>query len=103
MKPKFSTAILGFVFLLVSCGEKNEVVESGSYRGIVDRVDPSKKEIYVKTSDNKTLELTITENTSLTQNGKSVEFIYLNEGQQVAVDVEKKGNRLEPLAVKILD
>lgn len=86
-----------------SCGEKTDVVESGTYSGIVDKVEPSKTEIYVKTSDDKTLELYFTDNTSLTRNGESVEFSQLEEGQQVEVDVEKTGKRLDPLAVRILD
>lgn len=86
-----------------SCGEKTDVVESGTYSGIVDKVEPSKTEIYVKTSDDKTLELYFTDNTRLTRNGESVEFSQLEEGQQVEVDVEKTGKRLDPLAVRILD
>lgn len=86
-----------------SCGEKTDVVESGTYSGIVDNVEPSKTEIYVKTSDDKTLELYFTDSTSLTRNGQSVEFSQLEEGQKVEVDVEKTGKRLDPLAVRILD
>lgn len=103
MKLKLSAALLVIAFLFVSCGEKTDVVESGTYRGIVDKVEASKTEIYVKTSDNKTLELYFTDNTSLTQNGESVEFSNLEEGQQVEVDVEKTGKRLDPIAVRILD
>ena len=103
MKFKLVTAFLMVAFLFIACGEKTDVVESGTYRGIVDKVEPSKTEIYVKTSDNKTLELYFTENTSLTRNGETVEFSNLAEGQQVEVDVEKSGKRLDPIAVRILN
>ena len=103
MKFKLVTAFLMVAFLFIACGEKTDVVDSGTYRGIVDKVEPSKTEIYVKTSDNKTLELYFTENTSLTRNGETVEFSNLAEGQQVEVDVEKSGKRLDPIAVRILN
>ncbi|QED36557.1 hypothetical protein FK178_01980 [Antarcticibacterium arcticum] len=103
MKLNLSAILLVIAFLFVSCGEKTDIVESGTYRGIVDKVEASKTEIYVKTSDNKTLELYFTDNTSLTRNGERVEFSNLEEGQQVEVDVEKTGKRLDPIAVRILD
>ena len=103
MKFKLATALLVIAFLFTACGEKTDVVDSGTYRGTVDKVEPSKTEIYVKTSDNKTLELYFTENTSLTRNGETVDFSNLEEGQQVEVDVEKSGKRLDPIAVRILN
>ena len=103
MKLKLATAIMVIAFLFTACGEKTDVVDSGTYRGTVDKVEPSKTEIYVKTSDNKTLELYFTENTSLTRNGETVDFSNLEEGQQVEVDVEKSGKRLDPIAVRILN
>ena len=103
MKLKLATAFLVIAFLFTACGEKTDVVDSGTYRGTVDKVEPSKTEIYVKTSDNKTLELYFTENTTLTRNGETVEFSNLEEGQQVEVDVEKSGKRLDPIAVRILN
>ena len=103
MKFKLATAFLVIAFLFTACAEKTDVVDSGTYRGIVDKVEPSKTEIYVKTSDNKTLELYFTENTALTRNGETVDFSNLEEGQQVEVDVEKSGKRLDPIAVRILN
>ena len=103
MKLKLATAFLVIVFVFTSCGEKTDVVESGTYRGTIDKVEASKTEIYVKTTDNKTLELYFTESTSITRNGETVEFSNLEAGQQVEVDVEKSGKRLDPVAVRILD
>lgn len=94
----FSTILLFF-----ACGESTDVVESGTYQGTIKEVEPEKDEIYVSTDDNKTLELYFTETTSLTRNGSEVEFSELKEGQKVEVEVEKKGKRLDPLSVKIME
>lgn len=90
---------------LASCGEnkKTDIVETGVYRGTAEEVDKDEKEIYVRTADNKLLELYFTETTSLTKGGNPATFDELKEGGQVEVNLEKKGNRLEPLAVVILE
>ena len=82
--------------------ENTDVVESGTYSVTAERVDAEEKEIYVNTEDGKTLELYFTDNTQLTQNGQPAEFSALQEGQQLEVTVEKKGNRLEPMSVNIM-
>lgn len=82
--------------------ENTDIVESGTYTGTADRVDPEEKEIYVETDDGKMLELYFTDQTTLTQNGESVSFDALQQGQQVEVQIEKKGQRLEPIQVRIL-
>ena len=95
---------MGLLFLaFVACGESTDVVESGTYKGVVDKVESSKSEIYVKTADDKKLELYFTDQTELTQGGKTVEFSALKEGQNVEVEVEKVGKRLDPVSVRILD
>ena len=91
------------MMIMMACGENTDVVESGTYRGTVKEVEPSKTEIYVSTEDGKTLELYFTEQTSLTRNGQTVEFSELEEGQNVEVEVETKGKRLDPSSVSILD
>lgn len=90
-------------FLMIACGEGTDVVESGTYEGTISEVEADKDEIYVTTADNKTLELYFTETTELTRNGEVVEFSMLEEGQSVEVQVEKVGQRLDPITVKILD
>lgn len=83
--------------------EKTDVVESGTYQGTIHEVEPEKTEIYVKTDDNKLLELYFTEATTLTRNGETVAFEELKEGGKVEVQVEKTGQRLDPVAVRILE
>lgn len=99
LKGLFFSSIL----LFIACGESTDAVESGTYQGTVKEVEPEKTEIYVTTSDDQTLELYFTETTSLTRNGSEVDFSELEEGQKVEVEVEKKGKRLDPISVKILE
>lgn len=98
----FKSMFTGLIFLFFACGETN-TVESGTYQGTVDDVKPEKTEIYVKTDDNKTLELYFTDETVLSRGGIEVEFSELQEGQKVEVEIEKVGKRLDPLTVKILE
>jgi len=105
MKSIFSKlmVILGLA-LFTSCGggHNTDVVESGTYKGTIVEVEPSKDEIYVETDDGKTLELYFTEETTLTENNEEVSFSVLEENDKVEVDVKKTGKRLDPLSVKIL-
>ncbi|HXI00614.1 MAG TPA: hypothetical protein VNI52_10110 [Sphingobacteriaceae bacterium] len=101
-KLNFMVLIMG-VFLMSSCENKTEVVESGTYQGTVDKVEADKSEIYVETSDGKKLELYFTDSTSLTQNGSEVSFDQLAKGKKVEVSVIKTGKRLDPVTVKILE
>ena len=98
-------AISGLL-IFQSCGEANkrtDLVDSGSYQGVAEEVDPGEQEIYVRTADGKLLELYFTGQTALTKaDGSPAEFSELTEGGNVEVQVENTGNKLEPIAVKIL-
>jgi hypothetical protein len=102
MKIIKTLSILIFTSLLISCGHSTDVVESGTYQGTISEVEADKNEIYVKTDDGKTLELYFTEETQLMQNGEMAEFSILKENQNVEVEVEKVGKRLDPISVKVL-
>ncbi|MFO7940378.1 MAG: hypothetical protein R6U66_11590 [Bacteroidales bacterium] len=98
--------LLSLTFLLSilsACGGQTDAVDSGTYEGTVQKVEPEKTEIYVKTEGGKTLELYFTDETKLTQAGEKVAFSMLKKGQKVEVKVEKVGKRLDPLTVKILE
>lgn len=95
----FAVIALGFS----SCGESTSTVESGTYQGTIKKVNPEKTEIYVTIEEDKTLELYFTDKTSLTRNGETVMFSELAEGQNVEVEIEKVGKRLDPVSVKILE
>ncbi|PPK99243.1 hypothetical protein [Parapedobacter indicus] len=100
-----SVAICGLL-VFQSCGEANkktDIVDSGTYQGVAEEVDSGEQEIYVRTTDGKLLELYFTGRTALTRaDGTPAEFSELTEGGNVEVQVEKTGNKLEPIAVKIL-
>lgn len=90
--------------LVVACGgESTDVVESGTYEGTIQEVNAEESEIYVKTADNKTLELYFIEETELVKDTTAVPFDSLATGQKVRVEVEKVGQRLDPLRVEILE
>lgn len=112
-KPILSIFFTLFALMLLqACGggsdnssaeiENTDIVESGTYTGTADRVDAEEQEIYVETEDGKMLELYFTEQTTLMQNGEPVAFDALQQGQQLEVQVERKGQRLEPVEVRIL-
>jgi len=98
-----SIGAIGLIIMMVACGGDTDVVESGTYQGKIKEVEAEKTEIYVETTDNKTLELYFTDQTTLMQNGEAVDFSMLQEGQNVEVEVEKVGKRLDPISVKILE
>jgi cold shock protein len=99
----FLPALFAVAPFFYGCGDKTDVVESGTYQGTIKEVEADKSEIYVTTTDDKTLELYFTETTTLTRNGDAVAFDQLKEGGKVEVEVVKEGNRLDPVAVKILE
>lgn len=82
---------------------KTELVDSGTYQVTAHKVDPGEKEIYVKTSDGKILELYLKEETTISQGGVSAEFSALKEGQKLEVQVENRGNKLHPISVRIVE
>lgn len=97
-------SIVTVMLLLVACGgESTDVVESGTYEGTIQEVNAGESEIYVKTGDEKTLELYFIESTELVKGGTEVPFDSLATGQEVRVEVEKVGQRLDPLRVEILE
>ncbi len=101
---RYFVSILVIGTFLTACGgSETDVVGSGTYTGTLEKVVPEESEIYVRTEDDKLLELYFIEKTTLTQAGDTVDFSALEKGQRVEVEVEKVGKRLDPLAVRILD
>ena len=83
--------------------EETDVVPSGTYEGVAHKVDDTEKEIYVKTGDDKILELYLEDSTKIMKDGEAVEFDEVEKGQNLRVTVEKEGKSLKPLEVVILD
>lgn len=106
MKKLLLGMLVGGAFLLNSCGEnKNtDVVNSGTYQGIAEEVDAAEKEIYVRTADDKLIELYFTDQTKvITNDGGTSSFAALKKDGKVEVTVEKEGNKNVPISVKILN
>ncbi|OBX26145.1 hypothetical protein LX77_02046 [Gelidibacter algens] len=106
MKKLVLGLVLGFAFLLNSCGEnkKTDVVDSGTYQGVAEKVEAGEKEIYVRTADDKLIELYFTNETKvMTNDGQASTFDALKENGKVEITVEKKGNKNVPISVKTLD
>jgi hypothetical protein len=103
-KTVVALILLAGIFGLQSCGENKDtdLVESGTYTGVAEEVNPGEKEIYVRTPDDKLLELYFTDQTKLSKNGNEASFDLLSEGTKVEVELKKKGKRLDPIQVKIL-
>ncbi len=80
-----------------------DLVESGTYTGTADKVDPEEMEIYVKLEDGKTIELYLKESTPIMKGTETVGFDALKEGQKLEVEVEKSGEHLNPVSVKIME
>lgn len=80
-----------------------DMVESGTYTGTADKVDPKEMEIYVKLDDGKTIELYLKETTPIMKGTEKVGFDALKEGQKLEVEVEKSGEHLNPVSVKIME
>lgn len=100
-----SLRIFVAAFLLIglsACGQETTVVDSGTYEGIIAEVNPGEEEIYVEVENTGTLELYFTEETRLTQDGSEVSFSELDAGDRVRVEVERVGQRLDPISVEIL-
>lgn len=102
-KTILSLGSVVIMLAMIACGgDSTETVESGTYEGSIQEVNADEREIYVQTQDEGTLELYFIDETQLTQNGQEVPFDSLRQGQQVQVQVEQVGQRLDPLTVEIV-
>lgn len=89
--------------MLVGCGgEETTVVDSGTYEGTISEVNPEEEEIYVDVPDTGTLELYFTDSTRVFRDTVEASFEDLETGQDVSVEVERVGQRLDPVTVTIL-
>jgi hypothetical protein len=100
---KLGSFALLLVFMVACGGDSTETVESGTYEGTIQEVNAEESEIYVNISDEQTLELYFIDETELVKDTTAVPFDSLATGQKVRVEVEKVGQRLDPLRVEILE
>ena len=102
-KPVSAVLLFALALILTSCSGQTDVVDSGTYTGQIEEVKPEESEIYLAIDEGRTLELYFIEETTLTRGGSEVPFSELAAGQRVEVEVERVGNRLDPLSVEILE
>lgn len=90
--------------LLIGCGgEDTTVVDSGTYEGTITEMNPEETEIYVDVPDTGTLELYFTDTTRvMSDDTTEASYEDLETGQEVSVEVERVGQRLDPVTVRIL-
>ena len=106
MQTMKSLSLLFLVVLsvgfLTGCGaDDTAVVESGTYEGTITEVNADEQEIYVSVPETGTLELYFTDSTRVMSDTTQLSFDALQTNQQVAVEVDKVGQRLDPVTVTI--
>lgn len=69
--------------------------------GVVHKVVPEEREIYVKTPDGKKFEYYFNPNTTVTKGEEKLRFEDLKQGMSVMVTARKIGRRLDPVNVAI--
>jgi len=91
--------------VLVGCGgeETTTVVDSGTYEGTISELNVDEREIYVDVPNTGTLELYFTDSTRVLRDSVQSSFDSLSVDQKVAVEVEKVGQRLDPVTVQIMN
>jgi hypothetical protein len=69
--------------------------------GVVHKVVPEEREIYVKTPDGKKFEYYFNPQTTVTRGEETLGFEELKQGMNVVVSARKIGRRLDPVNVAI--
>ena len=77
------------------------MVDSGTYDGTISEVNAEEREIYVDVPETGTLELYFTDSTQVFRDTTELTFDALETDQSVSVEVEKVGQRLDPVTVRI--
>lgn len=105
LSMRLSSFVFSFLLLagvLSGCGgEETTVVDSGTYDGTISEVNADEREIYVDVPNTGTLELYFTDSTRVRRDTAQVTFDSLQTEQSVSVEVEKVGQRLDPVTVTI--
>jgi len=101
VSPSLRILLLGALLFVAACGSDTTVVESGTYEGTITDVNASEREIYVEVPGTGTLELYFTDGTRVVRDTMEASFDDLTVDQPVAVEVEKVGQRLDPIRVEI--
>lgn len=69
--------------------------------GKITKINPGDKEFYIKTKEGKIGEFYTTDKTEFFKAGSKITFGDLKKDDEVSVDADKKGKRLDPLKVTV--
>jgi hypothetical protein len=69
--------------------------------GKISKINPGDKEFYIKTKEGKVGEFYTTDKTEFFKAGNKITFGDLKKDQEVIVEADKKGKRLDPLKVTV--
>jgi len=103
MKYAISALFALLLFVVASCVDKPVLVGSGTYKGIIHEVNAGKKRILMEELGGYLIELYFTDTTMLSEKDETLPFDALTEGRKVEVEIERNGDRITPLSVKIVD
>lgn len=90
------------VLLVAGCGRQEVIVDSGTYKGTILKLNPDETEIYVSLDEKRVLELYFSEKTTVSRGELKTTFDAIEEGQSVLVEVERTDEGMVPLSVTIL-
>ncbi len=90
------------VLVCAGCGRREVIVDSGTYKGSILKVNPDESEIYVSLDEKRVLELYFSEKTTVLRGELKTTFDALEKGQSVRVEVERTDEGMVPLSVTIL-
>lgn len=83
--------------------EETVLVPTGTYKGLLDKVNEQQRQIDFQTSDNRMLNLYFTDSTRIIKDDRPVNFSGLKKGQTLEVSLERMENYLEPKLIKIVE
>lgn len=69
--------------------------------GKITKINPGDKEFYIKTKEGKVGEFYTTDKTEFFKAGNKITFGDLKKEDEVSVEADKKGKRLDPLKVTV--
>ncbi|MBD3219790.1 hypothetical protein GF314_00985 [bacterium] len=100
--PAATTAIALAALLAVGCGGDAEVVDAGTYEGIVDATEPGAREVVVVLDDGRRVDMVVTDGTALQESGNPVDVTALESGARVRVTLDREGGRNVPTRIQLL-
>lgn len=90
-----------FISLLMVFFSFSLMAATVTMEGKISKINPGDKEFYIKTKEGKVGEFYTTDKTEFFKAGNKITFGDLKKDQEVIVEADKKGKRLDPLKVTV--